>query len=251
MYRVMIVDDEKAIRNLLKISVDWKSFNMEPVGEASSGAEAINIIDEIRPDVVFADIKMPFMDGIELSRILTDRYPGIKIIILTAFNDFEYARQCVGLGVCEYIMKPINPGKIREALKKIKVSLDERVVDLSPLEIPEDAMILNMDKIQKYIYNHYNDSDINLTSIAQHFGFNSSYLSRRFKNETGTGIIDYLTKCRMEKAVEYAKSRTLMYIAAQKVGINDPNYFSKCFRKYTGQTYSDYSAFFEPPKNLQ
>ena len=250
MYRVMIVDDEKAIRSLLKISVDWKNFDMEPVGEASSGAEAINIIDEIRPDVVFADIKMPFMDGIELSRILTDRYPGIKIIILTAFNDFEYARQCVGLGVCEYIMKPINPAKIREALKKIKASLDERIVEVPP-EIPEEAMILNMDKIQKYIYNHYNDPDINLTSIAQHFGFNASYLSRRFKNETGTGIIDYLTKCRMEKAVEYAKSHTLMYIAAQKVGINDPNYFSKCFRKYTGQTYSDYSAFFEPPKSAQ
>ena len=244
MYRVMIVDDERAIRNLLKLLIDWKSFDMETAGEASSGAEAINIIDEIRPDIVFADIKMPFMDGIELSKILTKRYPGIKIVILTAFNDFEYARQCVGIGVCEYIMQPIHPEKINEALKKIKASLDEHSTDLPVADIPENSMMLNMDKIQKYIFVHYNDQDINLTSIAQHFGFNSSYLSRRFKNETGTGIIDYLTKCRMEKAIEYAKTHTLMYIAAQKVGINDPNYFSKCFRKYTGQTYSDYAAAF-------
>ena len=236
MYRVMIVDDEKAIRNLLKLSIDWRSLDMEVAGEASSGVEAINIIDEVRPDIVFADIKMPFMDGIELSKILTNRYPGIKIIILTAFNDFEYARQCVGIGVCEYIMKPIYPEKIRVALKKIKISLDEQAEELIPIDIPEDTMTVNMDKVQRYISSHYNDPDINLTSIAQHFGFNSSYLSRRFKNETGTGIIDFLTKCRMEKAIEYAKKQTLMYITAQKVGINDPNYFSKCFRKYTGQT---------------
>ncbi len=249
MYRVMIVDDEKAIRNLLKLSIDWQSLDMEVAGEASSGVEAINIIDEVRPDIVFADIKMPFMDGIELSKILTNRYPGIKIIILTAFNDFEYARQCVGIGVCEYIMKPIYPEKIRVALKKIKISLDEQAEELIPIDIPEDTMTVNMDKVQRYISSHYNDPDINLTSIAQHFGFNSSYLSRRFKNETGTGIIDFLTKCRMEKAIEYAKMQTLMYITAQKVGINDPNYFSKCFRKYTGQTYSDYSMLFEQKKD--
>ncbi len=249
MYRVMIVDDEKAIRNLLKLSIDWNSLGMEVAGEAASGVEAINIIDEVRPDIVFADIKMPFMDGIELSKILTKRYPGIKIIILTAFNDFEYARQCVGIGVCDYIMKPIYPEKIREALKKIKISLDEQAEDLIPIDIPEDIMTVNMDMVQKYISAHYNDPDINLTAIAQHFGFNSSYLSRRFKTETGTGIIDFLTKCRMEKAIEYAKMQTLMYITAQKVGINDPNYFSKCFRKYTGQTYSDYSMLFEQKKD--
>jgi len=92
MYRVMIIDDEKAIRGLLKSSVSWDQLVMQVAGEAESGIEAINIIDEIRPHIAFVDIKMPFMDGIEFSKLVIKRYPHLKIIILTAFNEFEYAR---------------------------------------------------------------------------------------------------------------------------------------------------------------
>ena len=92
MYRVMIIDDEKAIRGLLKSSVSWDQLDMRVAGEAESGIEAINTIDEIKPHIAFVDIKMPFMDGIEFSRLAIKRYPRLKIIILTAFNEFEYAR---------------------------------------------------------------------------------------------------------------------------------------------------------------
>ena len=94
MYRVMIIDDEKALRNLLKASVDWQEMGLEVVGEAASGIEAINIIDKLRPDIIFVDIRMPFMDGIEFSKIALKRYRQMKIIILTAFDEFEYAKQC-------------------------------------------------------------------------------------------------------------------------------------------------------------
>ena len=83
MYRVMIIDDEKALRNLLKASIDWQEMGLEVVGEAASGIEAINIIDKLRPDIIFVDIRMPFMDGIEFSKIALKRYRQMKIIILT------------------------------------------------------------------------------------------------------------------------------------------------------------------------
>ena len=117
MYKVMIIDDEKSLRNLLKLAVDWNSLGLEIAGEAASGIEAINIIDDIRPDIVFADIRMPFMDGIEFSKLAIKRYPDLKIIILTAFDDFEYARKCIGIGVCEYLMKPIVRSDIIKRLR--------------------------------------------------------------------------------------------------------------------------------------
>ena len=104
MYRVMIIDDEKALRSLLKASVNWKEMGLEIAGEAASGIEAINTIDKFHPDIIFVDIRMPFMDGIEFSKIALKRYPGVKIIILTAFDEFEYAKQCIGLGITDYLL---------------------------------------------------------------------------------------------------------------------------------------------------
>ena len=83
-YRVMLIDDEQSARNLMRGSIDWESVNMEVVGEAASGIEAINVIDDMKPDVVFVDISMPFMDGIEFTKIATSRYPQLIIIIMTA-----------------------------------------------------------------------------------------------------------------------------------------------------------------------
>lgn len=239
MYKVMIIDDEKSLRNLLKLAIKWNELGFEIVGEAASGIEAINTIDELRPDLAFVDIRMPFMDGIEFSKLAIKQYPQMKIIILTAFDDFEYARKCVGIGVSDYLMKPIVRTDITEALKKISAELDART--------PEEAAIKQDDSpndiishIMDFIKENYTNTELNLTAVAQKFGFNSSYLSRRFKAEAGISLIDYLTKCRMEKAIEYAQAQTMMYVTAKLVGIPDPNYFGKCFKKYTGRSYTEF-----------
>lgn len=239
MYRVMIIDDEKAIRGLLKSSVDWERLNMQVAGEAESGIEAINTIDEMRPHIAFVDIKMPFMDGIEFSRLAIKRYPLLKIIILTAFNEFEYARQCIGIGISEFLVKPINRKEIHTVLEKIKKELDKAKSDW-PDEDPEPSCSTTAEKIMEYLRINYTRPDLNLTSIAMTFGFNANYLSRMFKAETGISFCDYLFTRRMEKAVEYAERKMLMYQAADKVGIPDPNYFGRCFKKHTGKSYSEY-----------
>ena len=125
MYRVMIIDDEKALRNLLKASVDWQEMGLEVVGEAASGIEAINIIDKLRPDIIFVDIRMPFMDGIEFSKIALKRYRQMKIIILTAFDEFEYAKEAVHLEIKEYMLKPISATELSDSLVKLKNTLDK------------------------------------------------------------------------------------------------------------------------------
>ena len=240
MYRVMIIDDEKSLRNLLKLAIKWEELGLEVVGEAASGIEAINTIDEIRPDIALVDIRMPFMDGIEFSKLAIKQYPTLKIIILTAFDDFEYARKCVGIGVSDYLMKPIVREDVTQALVKIIEKLDTTNKPAASESINDNTQASDsMTKIQQYIRENYAESELTLTSIAQTFGFNASYLSRRFKADIGISLIDFLTKCRMEKALEYAKTQTMMYITAKLVGIPDPNYFGKCFKKYTGKAYSE------------
>lgn len=239
MYRVLIIDDEKSIRNLLKNILKREELNIEVVGEAESGIEAINIMEKVLPDIAFVDIKMPFMDGIEFSKLAISRYPNLKIIILTAFSDFEYARQCVGIGVCEYLLKPIVRKDIRDVLLKIIKDLDSKQKK-AEIEEPIVHKKDTVNKIKSFITENYVQPDLDLTVIAQTFGFNSSYLSRLFKAETGVNLIDYLTKCRMEKAMDYAKKGSMMYVTAKMVGIPDPNYFGKCFKKYTNQSFSEF-----------
>lgn len=239
MYRVMLIDDEPSARNLLKAAIDWESLNMEVVGEASSGIEAINIIDDIRPDIAFVDISMPFMNGIEFTEVATNRYPSLTIIIMTALDDFEFARKCVRLPVFEYMLKPIVRNEITEALTRLKRKLDERgpVESSENFDSFEDSSI---SQIVHYIEENFRDSKINLTSVAQTFGFSASYLSRKFKQDTGKNFIEYLTECRIKEAMELAKKNVKMFAASSEVGIPDPNYFGRCFKKYTGKSYSEY-----------
>ena len=237
MYRVMMIDDEVSARRLLQQSIDWETLSMELAGEAGSGIEAINIIDEVRPDIIFVDINMPFMNGIEFTRLATTRYPNLMIIILTAFDDFEYARQCIRLPVVEYMLKPIVRTDVAEVLNRVKSELDElRPAPEPGGEIPDSAI----GQIQKYLRENYTDSELNLTAVADRFGFSASYLSRKFRQETGKTFVEYLMECRMERAAELARANSKMFQTAALVGIPDPNYFSRVFKKYRGVSYTEF-----------
>ena len=240
MYRVMLIDDEQSARSLLRESIDWASLDMEVVGEAASGIEAINVIDDFRPDLAFVDISMPFMNGIEFTELATKRYPNLVIIIMTAFDEFEYARQCIRLPVFDYMLKPFVRTEVTNTLIRAK----EKIAALVPsnVEDSDENNDSSIEQITKYIKENYTDSKLNLTYVAQTFGFSSSYLSRKFKQETGKNFVEYLTECRMEKALELAKKGVKMFVASSEVGIPDPNYFGRCFKKFSGVSYSEYQA---------
>ena len=244
MYRVMIIDDEQSARKLMRASINWESLGMEVVGEAESGIEAINVIDEMKPDIAFVDISMPFMNGIEFTEVATARYPNLVIIIMTAIDKFEYARKCVSLPVFEYMLKPMVRSEVTAVLENVKKRLDESGAALKDAEQEQDSLpemeTHTVEQIQKYIENNYTDSRLNLASVAETFGFSASYLSRKFKAETGKKFVEYLTECRMERAIKLAKLGKKMFYTSAEVGIPDPNYFGRCFKKYTGMSYSEY-----------
>ncbi len=243
-YRVMIIDDEESARKLMRAAIKWEDLNMEVVGEAASGIEAINVIDGLKPDIAFVDISMPFMDGIEFTETATERYPNLIIIIMTAIDKFEYARKCVSLPVFDYMLKPMVRSEVTPVLEKAKKKLDSSKDAWEEAKPEAGALAMDdagsMDMIKKYLEENFTDSKLNLAFISQHFGFSPSYFSRKFKQDTGKNFVEYLTDLRMKKAIQLVKTNAKMYQTAAEVGIPDPNYFSRCFKKYTGKSYSDF-----------
>lgn len=118
--KVLLVDDESLVRKLVSNCIDWSEYGMEIFAEAAGAQEALDIMEETLPDVVFADICMPKMDGIEFSRCVKVRFPYVRVVILTGHDEFEYARQSVKIGVSDFLLKPVNPDEIRNVAGKLQ-----------------------------------------------------------------------------------------------------------------------------------
>ncbi|MBR3039306.1 MAG: response regulator [Lachnospiraceae bacterium] len=123
--KVFLVDDEIVIREGIRESFPWDDTPYELVGEAPDGEMALPMIRDTNPDIVITDIKMPFMDGLELCRVLRTQMPWIGIVVLSGYDEFEYARQCIQLGVREYLLKPISSTDLKEVLDKISRQISE------------------------------------------------------------------------------------------------------------------------------
>lgn len=123
--KVFLADDEIVIREGIRESFPWDETPYTLVGEAPDGEMALPIIRDTNPDIVITDIRMPFMDGLELCRTLRSQMPWIGIIVLSGYDEFEYARQCIQLGVREYLLKPVTADKLKEVLDKVSAQLIE------------------------------------------------------------------------------------------------------------------------------
>lgn len=122
MYRLIIVDDDEVICNGLRDGIKWEQSEITVVGIAYDGEAALKLIKKELPDMVLVDINLPFLDGLELSGMLRQEYPEIKIILLTAYEEFEYAKKAVKLQVSDYILKPVDDQKVLEAVCHAKES---------------------------------------------------------------------------------------------------------------------------------
>ena len=124
-YKVFLVEDEIATREGIRDAVDWRAAGYQFCGEAPDGEIALPLIRERRPETVITDIKMPFMDGLQLCRILRETLPATKIIILSGHDEFKYAQEAIQIGVTEYLLKPIVPQDLVAALRKVARQIDE------------------------------------------------------------------------------------------------------------------------------
>ena len=138
-YKVILVDDEEEVIDVIERKIHWDMLGFDVVGSANNGVKALELVEKLQPDVVITDIKMPYMDGLELSRRLNNDYQNIHIIIFTGFDEFEYAKEAVHLEIEEYMLKPINALELSDCLKRVKNSLDK-----------EREEKLNVEKLANY-----------------------------------------------------------------------------------------------------
>ena len=131
MLKVFLVEDESVIREGLRDKIPWEQYGYRFVGEAADGEMALPLIRKARPDLLITDIKMPFMDGLSLSKMVRAEFPKIKIIIISGYDDFEYAREAIQAGVDQYLLKPVT----RADLRKVLLELKEKIVQ----DVQQDA----------------------------------------------------------------------------------------------------------------
>lgn len=124
MLKVFLVEDESIVREGLRDKIPWQQWGYQFVGEAGDGEMALPLIQKTQPDVLLTDIKMPFMDGLSLSRVVHQEFPDMKIIIISGHDDFEYARQAIAVGVEQYLLKPITRGNLQKVLTELKTKIE-------------------------------------------------------------------------------------------------------------------------------
>lgn len=269
MIRVMIIDDEEIIREGLKKTVDWESMDCTIVGEAEDGESGYRAALNIKPELIFTDIRMPGLDGLQMiARLRESRIP-CKVIILTGFRDFEYAQEAIRQGAFRFLLKPVRTEDlelaIRDAVKEIKsartreeryTNLEKRVKEYYGLEQPEPARPEAGDKggdssgnpkylvgkALAYIKDNYS-RDLDLKTVADEIYVSTWYLSKLLKKETGDNFISILNRIR----VDHAKTLLLdpkykIYEIASAVGFTDVPYFTKTFKKLAGCTPMEYKS---------
>ena len=154
LYKIMIVDDEAEVRTAIAHIIDWKALGFEIAAEAENGVDALEKAEALDLDVVLTDIKMPFMDGLELCRILTQRLPAAKFVVFSGFDDFEYAKQAIRMNVSEYILKPINAPELSEVLRKLRDQLDTERAQRQDLEILRSRYEESLPVLRELFYAH-------------------------------------------------------------------------------------------------
>jgi Response regulator containing CheY-like receiver domain and AraC-type DNA-binding domain len=166
----MIVDDEPFVREGLKELISWEAYDFQICGEADNGKDAIELAERFKPDLLITDIKMPEMSGLELIKICCERLKlKTKYIVLSGYNDFQFAKSALEFGVVNYILKPVDEGEIENSLKRIRADLEK---DKVGCEIAGDTVFIST-VIQKYIEGEC-DSELLLQVIQSTLFYESS-----------------------------------------------------------------------------
>lgn len=139
-YKVFLVEDEIVTREGIRDNVDWRGNGFELSGEAPDGEMALPLLQTTKPDLLITDIKMPFMDGLQLCKVVRERLPGTKIVILSGHDEFEYAQEAIKLGVTEYLLKPVTVQDLHKVLQKVAFQIDQERTERENLQKLRDQV---------------------------------------------------------------------------------------------------------------
>jgi len=236
--RVIIIEDEAIIRDGIAALIDWQAEGFEELYTYGNVIDALEDMEKLDIDLILTDIFMPVLSGLEFIEMAKELQPDTLFVILTGHERFEYAQKAIELGVQQYLLKPINPKKLLNTVRKAVKDIKERNkikswFDLEIVTTPAAKTIVNDAK--KIINENYTDAEISVRKIASRLNITPSYLSRIFRNNADKTCVEYLTSRRLNAAKKLLRNSSIKsYEIAEMVGYNNPHYFSALFKKHTG-----------------
>lgn len=231
MYNVLVTDDEFYVRASIINRIDWASLGFNVPLQAENGVHALEILSTDPVHVLISDVRMPLMDGLTLIAKVRAEYPEILCIILSGYDEFEYARFALRQHVVDYLLKPVDPALLTKLLAHSVEQL--RASGVQETSVPSGDSD-RIQQIKQYINNHL-DKDLSLKTIANQMFLSTSYLSVLFKKRTGSSFSAYVEDQRMKRAKDLLCNRDAsISTVAQQVGYADQAYFSRVFSRCVG-----------------
>ncbi len=242
--KIIIAEDEQRTRQGMERLIASIEGDYEVIASASNGQAALDMIVQLKPDLVFVDIKMPFLDGLSLIRSVRSKSVSVEFVVVSAYADFQFAQESIALEVAGYLLKPPTREEITKILKKIEVRLAKKQVysvqeQWSLREKYPDAhpiILRALDVIQSGY-----TGKINQKNLAGDLGLSPEYFSYLFNKNIGENFSAFLRNYRIEQAERlYCTGECTKKEVPYAVGFSDAKYFNKVFREVTGKTPAEY-----------
>lgn len=245
MYRVLLVDDEQIERMALAKKIDRYYGDKVNIYHAVNGREAVDMCSDHKNDIIIMDISMPEMNGVMAAKYIRQIDDKCSIIFLTAYDDFEYARNAIKIRALDYLLKPCDINDLLAVMDMAIQKLD-RECDFkgntkeNKLERKREN-VKNFDEqttikyLREYVENNYT-FDISMQEVAEDMGYSDAYFSKLFKQYFNQNFTAYLTEYRIKKAKELlTDTNNSIKDISRMVGYEDSNYFAKIFKRIVGE----------------
>jgi two-component system response regulator YesN len=249
MYKVLVIEDERIIREGLILAIPWLKLECEVIAQASDGEEGLRFIQLCKPDIVICDINMPIINGLEMIKRTINEY-NYKTIIISGYSEFSYAQEAMKYGIQEYILKPVNHQELSLAIERLTNQLKERNAykdlmyslsnKLNIIEFKGDnEFSWVVRKMIDYVKQNY-PKKIIMQDLVDVCKQSATSLHQSFKKETGYTFNQFLNRYRVQIVItEIIKDELPIHEIAYKCGYSDMKYFYEVFKKITDHSPSE------------
>lgn len=249
MYKLLLVEDDAALRYIYSKMKVWEKYNFKIVAEASNGKKALELLEKQEFDMMLTDIRMPLVDGLTLLHKIKEDNIDLLSILVSSYDEFEYAREGILVGAFDFIVKPVNEEKLAKALERAATHLTnkysksnikkmlETVAIRYQLDIKENSFMQN---VWSYLEKHITHK-VTMEEIALEMNLSKDYFGKYFKKQTGMSFNAFYSIVRMEYAkslIDSGKYKT--YEISDQLGYSDPDYFTRVFKEITKMTPTQY-----------